>query len=107
MNTRVKPFNVNLICRTPLGAPSFFACVVLCTEDQYENGDHIDMVCEAAENVGLTVPGFGQEGNEPIICDENDSLGVILDYGSDWESATKLDLEEYYLAKSNEVTVEV
>lgn len=96
-----KPFNVALICRTASGAPSFFCAVVICTEEQYDNVDHLEMVCEAAEKVGLTVPGFGEDSSTPILCDENDMLGKILDYGADWESAQKLELSKY---SSNAVT---
>lgn len=88
-------FNVNLICRTPLGAPSYFAAQIICTETEYEEMLYVDMLCEAAEAVNLTVPGFGDNGDVPVICDENDSLGKVLDYGSDWDACPKLDLEEY------------
>lgn len=93
--SEIKAFNVILICRTAIGQPSFFCAKVKCTEEQYENVDHLDMVCEAAEKVGLTVPGFGEDSSVPILCDENDMLGKILDYGADWEAAQELDLAAY------------
>lgn len=101
--TQTSQFNTILICRSSSGEPTFFCCAVTCTEEQHDNGDHLDMVCEAAESVGLTVPGFGEEGNMPIMCDaETDFLGKALDYSADWEAAQKLDLAEY-LAKGDEV----
>lgn len=106
MNNPIKAFNVNLITRTAPGAPSFFACTVLCTEEEYESFDNIvDMVCEAAEERGMTVPGFGDGGDTPIICDENDSLGKVLDYGSDWDACPKLSLAEYLAKEPEEVEV--
>lgn len=53
------------------------------------------MVCEAAEKVGLTVPGFGEDSSSPILCDENDMLGKAIDYLADWEAAQRLVLSEY------------
>ena len=91
-------FNVMLVCRNAAGEPTFFACVVSCTQEQYGNIDHLDMVCEAAESKGFVIPEA-----EPYLCDPDDALGRVLDYGADFESAPKLDLEEY-LAKPAEVT---
>ncbi len=95
MSNQIKAFNVNLICRTPIGIPSFFAAQILCTEEQYDAQEYVDMLCEAAEAVNLTVPGFGDGGDIPVVCDENDSLGKVLDYGSDWDNCPKLSLAEY------------
>lgn len=89
------PHNVMLVCRSKLGEPTFFACVVICTESQYEAVDHLDMVCEAAEERGFSVPE-----TEPYLCDPDDALGRVLDYGADFDSAPKLDLSEY-LAKQS------
>jgi len=101
MNNNVtNTHEVIVICRSNNESPSFYAAKVICTQKQYEEVDFVDMICESAELVGLTVPGFGEDGNIPIITDKDDTLGNALEYLVDWDIVPKLYLEKYLNEKN-------
>lgn len=87
---KIHKFQVMLVCRTAAGQPTFIAANVECTHAQYDEVEHVDMMCEHAENKGFII----SEGI-PYLCDSEDSLGKILDYGADWDSAPVLNLHEW------------
>lgn len=78
---------VFLICRQSDGAPTMFPCIVNCTELDFSETNHLDLVCEAAEEEGYEV-----SETIPFLCDESDPLGKMLDYVPDWDSVKKIQM---------------
>lgn len=58
--------------------PDFYFCIVDCNQQQYDNGDHYDVVKKAAENYGFEEP--------MVVFDENDNPKGLFDLFV-WESA--------------------
>ena len=45
-------------CHNEAGWPVFFSCVVICTKQEYENGDHYELAVQAAKEAGYEGAGF-------------------------------------------------
>ena len=52
-------------CTNSEGTPDFFQCVVECTKEQYENGDHYDAARDFAREESY-------EGPDMVVFDEKD-----------------------------------
>lgn len=57
-------------CTNAQGAPDFFCCIVQCSEDEYEAGDHYDRAKAAAREDGYS--------GELVAFDEYDQPTSIL-----------------------------
>ena len=77
---------VFLVCRQADGAPTVFPCIVNCTEADFSETNHLDAVCDMAEEKGFEVADI------PFLSDEEDPLGKMLDYAIDWETVDKINL---------------
>jgi hypothetical protein len=62
------------------GEPDFFFCIVECTEEQYNDGQHYKVAREEADSEGYEEVG--------LVYDERDSGGKAILNCFEWESAT-------------------
>lgn len=62
-----------------MGEPDFFFCLVECSEEQYDNGDHYDRAEELADAEGYEGP--------KVTFDEKDGPDFLFERFA-WESGT-------------------
>lgn len=60
------------------GAPGFFPCLVECSQEQYDEGDHYEAAKDAAREAGYEMP--------LLVYDLNDGPAWLFRQ-FDWESA--------------------
>jgi hypothetical protein len=63
-------------CCNASGEPELYFVRVQCTQDEYENGDHYDAACAAAEAAGYE--GWRHKISEAWVCDENDPAFAMI-----------------------------
>lgn len=76
----VRNFKVFQAVEDSNGQPDFFFCKVRCTQEDFDNGEHFDIVSRKAEEQGYSP--------FPLYYDENCPAGRAMMHLFEWDTAS-------------------
>lgn len=80
MNTKIKKIKCVVACFDSQGKPTFFPCIIECTEQEYEIGEHYCMAREKAREAGYE--------NSMVVFDQHDGPKWLFERF--WHSKRKI-----------------